>query len=570
MSVVQPALEPVSQEAPFGAVVARQLSVWPFAARTARLFVLVDPSQTGEALRAGLLRAMQQGYFASDGYSQTRAVREAALAAHYVLRHHNHDVLPLDHINAASAVAAVRGNVALVALAGHAAAFAWRNGELTGQRGNPRQPRPLGLDQEPNITLWRTPLGDGERLVLVCGATWREDSERSIRVILSTTTSTVLAERQLAEVLGESRPASVLVVAPGAVGRRAPHLRLLGPNDVDDRAHPAAEASKPKQRLAPSRWLFPLLGLLLLGLVAVAALVMAPQTGMPTDRVDGVSSKMAVRLGPSAANVIDIAVGDGALYTLDVVEGAVHAYALDGVEQQPLPETILARAGSSLSGVNQPLAQPVAIEYLPGGTNQPGSLAIVDQSRALVQLMEDGSLARREVPTSAGWQELGALGAGAAGDLLFLDSRAHQLLSYAVYSNQAVLDPPLVVLDDSRAALAFEHIAQVVGAPDSVVLRLDDGTVHRVANGVDQQMLLPPVGGRSSAISSIASDRTGGVYLADPLDARVVETTLDGTVLRQLRAPALAGVRAIDVTLDGRHLYALVAAGILVADIPAL
>src|SRR5690242_15961440 len=140
MSLVQPVLEPslppaALPQAPFGAMVARQLSVWPFGARTARLFLLIDPSLPGQTLRAGLLRAMQQGYFASDGYSQTRAVREAALAAHYVLRHHNRDVLPPEQVNAATAVAAVRGNLAFVALAGHAAAFAWRDGELTGQRG---------------------------------------------------------------------------------------------------------------------------------------------------------------------------------------------------------------------------------------------------------------------------------------------------------------------------------------------------------------------------------------------------------------------------------------------------
>src|SRR5947208_15291093 len=112
MTVAQPALEQLTiPETPFGAMVARQLSVWPFAARTARLFLLVDPSLPEQALRRGLLRAMQEAYFASDGYSQTRAVREAALAAHYVLRHHNRDVLPLDQINAASAVAALRGGV---------------------------------------------------------------------------------------------------------------------------------------------------------------------------------------------------------------------------------------------------------------------------------------------------------------------------------------------------------------------------------------------------------------------------------------------------------------------------
>src|SRR5438132_13899704 len=108
MTVAQPALEQLTvPETPFGAMVARQLSVWPFAARTARLFLLVDPSLPDQSLRRGLLRAMQQAYFASDGHSQTRAVREAALAAHYVLRHHNRDVLPLDQVISALAVAAV-------------------------------------------------------------------------------------------------------------------------------------------------------------------------------------------------------------------------------------------------------------------------------------------------------------------------------------------------------------------------------------------------------------------------------------------------------------------------------
>src|ERR671939_1435338 len=94
MTLAQPALE--RAESPFGAVVARQLSAWPFAARTARLFLLVEPSLPDEAVRRGLLRAMQQAYFRSDGWSQTRAVREAVLAAHYVLRHRNRDVLPID------------------------------------------------------------------------------------------------------------------------------------------------------------------------------------------------------------------------------------------------------------------------------------------------------------------------------------------------------------------------------------------------------------------------------------------------------------------------------------------
>jgi hypothetical protein len=46
-----------------------------------------------------------------------------------------------------------------------------------------------------------------------------------------------------------------------------------------------------------------------------------------------------------------------------------------------------------------------------------------------------------------------------------------------------------------------------------------------------------------------------------------VESGLDGNILRELRASELAGVRAIDASLDGRRLFALVDSGILVVDI---
>src|SRR5207245_6135146 len=179
----------------------------------------IDPSIADQGVRRGLLKAMQQAYFASDGYSQTRAVREASLAAHYVLRHHNRDVLPLDQVNAASAVAALRGDVAYVALTGNACAFAWRSDKLTGQRGILRLPRPLGLEQDPLITLWSTPLQADDRLVVVCDATWRSDSSRVLQDVLRATSSTADAEEQLAIGLGDQRRAGVLVISASGAAK---------------------------------------------------------------------------------------------------------------------------------------------------------------------------------------------------------------------------------------------------------------------------------------------------------------------------------------------------------------
>ena len=186
---------------------------------------------------------MQQAYFRSDGCSQTRAVREATLAAHYVLRHHNRDVLPLEQVNAATAVAALRGDTAFVALAGDAAAFAWRDGSLTGQRGVAATGRARWASSRTRVS----PCGarrwaPRDRLVLVCGAHWRPDSPLLMQELLrehALAPAEALEER-LAELLGGRRPAGVLVVEPGSHSSR-PALRLVPA--ADSRAAPRSFAA---------------------------------------------------------------------------------------------------------------------------------------------------------------------------------------------------------------------------------------------------------------------------------------------------------------------------------------
>lgn len=632
MLVAQPTVE--LPEAPYGAVVARQLSVWPFATRTLRLFVLIDPSLPDPTPRHGLVRAMQQAYFGSDGCSQTRAVRDAALAAHYVLQHHNRDVLPLHHVNAATAVAALRGDIAFVALAGDAAAFAWRKGVLTSHRGVLRLPRPLGLEQDPNITLWSTRLEPGDRLLLVCGAAWRPDSARLIEDILKQCAGEGdhTVEKRLAEALSGSRPAGVLVAdqAPGA-RRRERHLALVSSRELQPPREPAlapartAEPSAAETHVpALRRWATRLLALALCAAAAIAALTPIPaatprlaavhqvqallaqatETSDPAqahalaadaldvaqhqppadvgalvsqaastldaiDRVVRVTPAMAVQLGQSGDNIVDLAVGDDTLYTLDVVEATVRAYPLDGLDLQPTPDTLLVRAGAPVGSGARPMATPVAIQYLSGPRPELGVLAIVDQARGVVQVGHDRALSPRPVPSSASWRELGALGADTEGRLYVLDSGSRRLLEYPSVA-QPTLDPPRLLLDDASApGLAFDKAAEIVGQQDDVYLRMDDGTLrHFDGQGRERAFVVSTPDAGPPTVSAVAPDRAGGLYLADSAHARILHTTADGTVLRQLRDPVLAGVRQIRSSLDGRRLYGLVAAGVLVVDLP--
>ena len=625
-------------DTPFGAVVARQLSVWPFGAQTARLFVLVDPSLPDQSFRQGLLRAMQQAYFRTDGCSQTRAVSQAALAAHYVLRQRNRDLLPGDQVNAATAVAALRGHHAFVALAGDAAAFAWRDGALTGQRRVLRLARPLGLEQDPRLTLWSTPLDAGDRLILVCGATWRPEAAALIEDVMSSASASTLeeAESQLATALSGSRPAGVRIIGGRGERRSKRHLTLVVPPNA--RVRPSSAASSVIGRDQPSRrrgvarsglrWFSSLLGLSLLGVAALAAinpavepprlsvvrqaqtlLAQADQTGDlaqahalvasaldvaqradaaapgqyadlvvevgqkldAIDHVAPVTTAMVVQLGPSGRNVVDLAVGDHALYTLDVVESTVRAFALDGAEQQPSPDTILARPGVQIASGPRRLATPVAIQYLPGASPDQGVLAIVDSSRSVVQVGADRALSARMVPSSAAWRELGALGSDAAGHLFVLDSGAHQLLEYPALSER-VVDPPRLLLDGATApGLPFERAAQVVGAQDQVFLRLDDGSLERFDDsGGEQQIVVQPPDGPLTSVGAIAPDRAGGLYVADPANSRILHTSADGALLAQLRNPSLGGVRQIQSSPDGRRLYGLVTSGVLSIDLPGV
>ena len=79
-----------------------------------------------------------------------------------------------------------------------------------------------------------------------------------------------------------------------------------------------------------------------------------------------------------------------------------------------------------------------------------------------------------------------------------------------------------------------------------------------------------PPDDRSTSVSAITSDGAGGLYLADPGHARILHVSEDGAFVRQFSDPALAGLRDIQSSPDGRRLYGLVASGVLVFDIPPL
>jgi len=582
---------------PCSAIIARQFSIWPFAPRLMRLLLLVDPNQPGIDQR-GLLRAMQHCCIGSETGSQTNAVRAAVNAAHYVLRHHNHEVLPQAQVIASAVVAAIRGNVAYVAMVGDAAVLAWRNGRLTGDRTQTRVARPLGLDPDPRVTLWSTPLRAGDRLALVCGGTWAADTDKRLADVLGSTGEAGLEER-LADALRGAR-----VLVHDGLKQQRPMVPA-----------PPPRPEPPRAKAAWRRWLAPLLPLAVLAFGATATLAPAGQPdrlallrlqaesllaeaenvadleqahALATsaleaaqraaqlepaaeqseliqgiaqaldrlDRVYPVQTQMVVRLGPTGSNVVDLAVAEDRLFTLDVVENAVRRFAAFENEQWPTVETLVVRKGAAVG--SRSLDTPVAMQYLPTPHTGSGVLTIVDRARMVAQLMPNGALTMRSLPGSAAWQRIGALSADADGTLYVLDSGARRLLAYPVAS-------PLL---EVRADL--DRVVEFLALHD-IFVRLDDGSVHRLArDGQELGFVMRPPDGPLSRVAAIASDQRGGLFLADTARGRIVQVSADGQFVRQLRDPALAGLRQVHTSPDGNRLYGLVATGVLAVDIPEL
>jgi hypothetical protein len=426
-------------------------------------------------------------------------------------------------------------------------------------------------------------VGSDDRLVLLCGVTAHRETRALVAETLARTSDNAAAARDLAEALGDSRPAGVLVIG----GARTPdyQLRLVagGAPAHQLRQPPLQPPSHPTPSppvRAVGRWLGSLLGLALLALVITAGLTVASESASPTreavsaqprpaapvDRVDLVSPEIAVRLGPSAANVVDLAIGDDSIYTLDVVEHAVRAFPLDARETLPTPDSLVARSGASIGAApGRSLGTPVAIQYVGN------ALLVIDDGRSVVQIGKDRQLALRDVPSSRTWQSVGALGADASGALLFLDSGSRRLLAYPG-ARQRVLDPPRVIVDSAiQPALPFDRVADLVCLPDAIVAHLEDGSLQVIGgDGSISPLVVRPPDGRAPVVKSITTDRGGGLFAADPANARILQLTSDGDVIRELRDPALAGVRQIQSSLDGRHVFGLVASGVLVFDTPAL
>ena len=172
----------------------------------------------------------------------------------------------------------------------------------------------------------------------------------------------------------------------------------------------------------------------------------------------------------------------------------VRAFGLDGRDQQPTPDTLLVRTGAPIGAGPHRLAAPVAIQYLSGSRPDPGVLAIVDQTRAVVEVGHD----RRRQPAPGAEQRVVArawrTGRRPRRPPVRARQRRASSCSSTRRSTSAPVDPPRLMLDGASAPdLAFDQAAEVVGQQDQIYVRMDDGTLRRFdAQGAEQDFVVRP------------------------------------------------------------------------------
>lgn len=285
------------------------------------------------------------------------------------------------------------------------------------------------------------------------------------------------------------------------------------------------------------------------------------------DRVYATPQSLVVRLGSASANLADIAVSPTSLFTLDVADGTIRRYELDAVDQAPTADTLLLRQGTPVNG---PLLDtPVAMTYVrdPGGPD--GRLVVIDRARNVVEVRDDGTLARRPMPGMS-WKRLSAISAGTDGALYILDGDDGMLLAYPFGgANNGLLPRPVLTRTDAQT-LPFEHVVGLLAEQDFYVNR-DDGRLQRFNR---QGQALPfdvrAPDGFLGPISGVASDANGALYLADPSQQRLVQATADGRFVRQFRgASSLGSLRSLQLSPDGSRLFGVSADGVVALSLPS-
>jgi hypothetical protein len=261
---------------PSGTLVDERASRSAKAKRRGNLYLLLElsgPVLGRDQLARQLLEAVRAAYYAWQG-SVTAGLQQAIHEVNTRLFDENHDSLPGEQWAAGISCAVLREDDLFIAQAGPAAVYLTHEGQATrfpevspwidDQTLEDPDAAPLGVRREVKVALYHTPVGDGDRILLVESTLLRGLHPSDLPSLLAHTPVEELPSALVAAAKGGDL--SALVVAVGGEGLQAP---TLGAAPVSGPAAPGRREtmSAAVAWLMPAREFLSKAGRVLLGLL---------------------------------------------------------------------------------------------------------------------------------------------------------------------------------------------------------------------------------------------------------------------------------------------------------------
>lgn len=252
--------------------------------------------------------------------------------------------------------------------------------------------------------------------------------------------------------------------------------------------------------------------------------------------------------------------GNGTLFLLDLGGQGLHR--IDTVTGQV---SSVLQPGESFEG--QPIGRTVTAAWSPPrGTNTEGQLMLLDHTRMVMALGQDGRLLRRWLPPDGGqWQRIGP-SAATFDNLYLLDTSRAEVWRYPARVPGAVGTIVARASEEPRLASAVD-----LATDGNLFLLLPGGEISKLAPGGGS---LPfdgavPDSRLAAPTALFAQEGIDHIWVLEPGQLRVVELTSGGAYVRQYIFPAEAirnGV-GLHVDVSAGELRVLTPQGVILVQI---
>jgi hypothetical protein len=242
------------------------------------------------------------------------------------------------------------------------------------------------------------------------------------------------------------------------------------------------------------------------------------------------------------------------IFVLDRSANQVHHHQLDEFQQslQPDANSILIEKGNRVEDVL--VGDLLDMTWMPAGNGrQKAALLILESGGSLLEYEPNSrNLTPLTVGATDSWQYPQLVGSH-SGRFYLLDSAANQIWRYLPTKNGYTSDPYAWL----QAAVDLVGVRDMA-VGDDIFLLYADGAIQKLSGGLPAAFDIsdwdePPKG--ASAIFTRPPNDTQWIYVADPGNSRIVQSSKDGQFRRQFKMAGSSGDASSDALASVTSLF---------------